>query len=300
MENGSSNVKGQINQTQRMVILVVIGVLALLYAALFVIVFRADQTIQRQVQAIVSAEQKAQQARQEAETANQAKSEFVTFVAHELKVPLTSIQGYAELVDKVAPVQAQQERFLNVIVTNVEYMVGLISDLTDLTRLESGQMKMDCSDVLMAEIARQAEHSLRAAIDGKQQSLVLEISNDLPQVWGDPKRLLQVMLNLLSNASKYTPENGKIWLRLAKVQQQERVFILCEVEDTGLGIAPEEQPKIFEKFFRSGDSEARQSPGTGLGLSLARLLVEMHGGRIWFKSAYRQGTTFSFELPVKV
>jgi signal transduction histidine kinase len=108
------------------------------------------------------------------------------------------------------------------------------------------------------------------------------------------------MLNLLSNASKYTPENGKIWLRLAKVQQQERVFILCEVEDTGLGIAPEEQPKIFEKFFRSGDSEARQSPGTGLGLSLARLLVEMHGGRIWFKSAYRQGTTFSFELPVKV
>jgi signal transduction histidine kinase len=144
---------------------------------------------------------------------------------------------------------------------------------------------------------------VRAQIDEKHQSLVLEIPTDLPPVWGDPNRLIQVLANLVSNATKYTPDGGQITIRAASSaniwDSGGASNVVCiSVIDTGFGIALADQGKIFQKFFRAEDQNIRDSPGTGLGLNITRHLVEMQGGRIWFESEPGKGTTFNFSMPV--
>ena len=241
----------------------------------------------------------------EVRSANQAKSEFISFVAHELKTPMTSIRGYTDLVAQgaVGPVSQPQANFLATIRLNVDRMSALVSDLNDVSRIESGRLKLEFSAVPLAPAVDEVLEALRSQIDAKEQKLTLEIPSDLPPVWVDRGRLIQVLTNLVSNANKYTPPHGA--LRIAAERSSNRwdpagppEVVHFLIQDSGLGISLQEQKSIFQKFFRSEDGTVRDIPGTGLGLHITRNLVEMHGGRIWFESEWQKGSTFHFTVPV--
>jgi signal transduction histidine kinase len=240
----------------------------------------------------------------EVRSANQAKSEFISFVAHELKTPMTSIRGYTDLVAQgaVGPVSQPQSNFLATIRLNVDRMAALVSDLNDVSRIESGRLKLEFTAVALPPALEEVVEALRSQIEGKEQKLTLEIPADLPPAWVDRGRLIQILTNLVSNAHKYTPHGGS--LRIAAESSinhwdpagpPEVVHFL--IQDSGLGISLQEQKSVFQKFFRSEDGTVRDLPGTGLGLHITRNLVEMHGGRIWFESELRKGSTFHFTVP---
>ena len=237
--------------------------------------------------------------------ANQAKSEFVSFVSHELKIPMTSIKGYADLLlsGNFGPINEAQTTFLDTIRSNVNRMNRLVTDLTDVSRLESGQLHLETQPIQLAEVVTEVMSATRAQIEAKRQTLALMLPDSLPDVWADRNRLEQILTNLVSNAYKYTPENGRITIcaeEMNSVNEEAEVqpMIHVSVADTGLGIKEEEQKAIFNQFYRGSHDEALQSPGTGLGLNITKNLVELHDGRIWFESKYREGTTFHFIIPV--
>lgn len=239
------------------------------------------------------------------QTANEAKTEFVSFVSHELKIPMTSIKGYADLLlsGNFGAINEAQTSFLGTIRNNVDRMNRLVTDLTDVSRMESGQLHLETCPIQLAGVVEEVAASTQGQIEEKQQKLELFVPDDLPDVWADRTRLAQILTNLVSNAYKYTPENGRITIcaeEMNSVNDQAEVqpMIHVSVADTGLGIKDEEQKAIFSKFFRGSDDEALRSPGTGLGLNITKNLVELHDGRIWFESKYRQGTTFHFIIPV--
>ena len=241
----------------------------------------------------------------EVQRANDAKSDFVSFVAHELKNPMTSIKGYTELLaaGSVGQINDMQTNFLHTIRSNVERMSVLVSDLNDNAKIEAGRLRLDYRAVSVADIVDDVLRSTKRQIEDKKQSVDLLLSEDLPNVWADPVRVGQVLTNLASNAHKYTPEGGKIILGAELSPNQwdpegAKEVVHIWVKDDGIGISIEDQAKIFQKFFRSDDSKAREAPGTGLGLNITKSLVEMQGGRIWFESEYRTGTTFHFTVPV--
>ena len=241
----------------------------------------------------------------EVRNADQAKSEFISFVAHELKTPMTSIRGYTDLLAQgaVGPVTQPQANFLSTIRLNADRMAALVSDLNDISRIETGRLKLEFAAVALAPALEEVIDGLRSQIESKEQKLTLEIPSDLPPVWVDRGRLIQILTNLVSNAQKYTLSGGAFRISAERSPNRwdpsgppEVVHIL--VEDTGLGISPQEQKSIFQKFFRSEDRIVRDLPGTGLGLNITRNLVEMHGGKIWFESELHKGSTFHFTIPV--
>ena len=178
-------------------------------------------------------------------------------------------------------------------------MDRLVGDLLDVSRIEAGRLRLDMKPVDLREVIDTVLQSVETQIAAKKLALQLEVPEKLPPVLGDHGRLIQVITNLVSNAYKYTPEGGQIHIKadgLAAALPSGRLTI--SVRDTGLGIAPEDQQKIFTKFFRAEDPQVRDVPGTGLGLSITKSLVEMHGGEIWFESEVGKGTTFAFTLPI--
>ncbi len=237
--------------------------------------------------------------------ANIAKSDFVSFVSHELKTPMTSIKGYADLLatGAVGAVNEGQANFLSTIRSNVNRMATLVSDLADISRIEAGQMRLEFSAVSIPEIVEEVTRTTSGQIEEKGLTLQTHLPDGLPLVWADRTRLIQILTNLVSNAYKYTPKGGQITLHAIQSEntwdpEGAPEVLHFWVQDTGIGISPQDQEKIFQKFFRSEDEKAREAPGTGLGLNITRSLIEMQGGSIWFESQYRKGTTFHFTIPV--
>lgn len=241
----------------------------------------------------------------EVQRANLAKSDFVSFVAHELKNPMTSIKGYTELLASgaVGQINEMQTNFLNTIRSNVERMATLVSDLNDNSKIEAGRLRIEYKATDVSELIEEVVRSTKRQIEDKNQVLAIQVQPGLAPVWADRTRVVQVLTNLISNATKYTPEAGQIEIGAEMVHNQwdpagaARVVHIW-IRDSGIGISAEDQPKIFQKFFRSDDARAREVPGTGLGLNITKSLVEMQGGRIWFESEYRRGTAFHFTIPV--
>jgi len=237
--------------------------------------------------------------------ANEAKSEFVSLVSHELKVPMTAIKGFAKLLaaGRAGEINERQREFLSVIEDNVERMQTLVNDLLDHSQLEAGRMKLELRAVSLAEVVSDVVRVMQREMESRGQQLTVDISADLPPVWADKSRLTQVLTNLMSNAYKYTPYDGAIQVRAELWREEgemgeERPMVLCAVSDTGIGIAPEDQSRVFTSFFRSQHRLSKDVEGTGLGLSIARRIVELQGGRIWVESAVGEGSTFYFTVPV--
>ena len=228
--------------------------------------------------------------------ANQAKTRFVSVVTHELRIPMTSIKGYTDLLrgGMVGPINEMQTNFLEVIRNNVERMSVLVSDLSDISHIETGRMKLSLSVGKLGENVKQVVQTVQPKIEEKQQTLVVDLPEDLPPINVDPNRLAQVLTNLVSNASKYTDPEGKIDVRA----RLEGDFIRVEVSDSGIGISAEDQKRLFTQFFRSDDPMVREQQGWGLGLNVTQRLVELMGGQIGAQSEYRKGSLFWFTVPV--
>jgi signal transduction histidine kinase len=227
--------------------------------------------------------------------ANTAKTEFISTVTHELRIPMTSIKGYTEMIALMGQVSEQQKSFLTIIRNNVERMSVLVSDLSDIARIESGRLKLEVVEgVRLAQVVNDLLPSMRAEIDQRQHSVQLDIPADLPTVYADPQRLTQILTNLISNAYKYTPDGGTITVR----SRQDGDVVQCDVADTGVGMTSEDLGKLFTKFWRADDAHVREQPGTGLGLTIAKNLIELQGGQLAVASQKGLGTTFSFTLPM--
>ena len=220
------------------------------------------------------------------------KSEFVSTVSHDLRSPLTSIKGFADLMPVAGTLNEQQLDFLAKIQRGVETITELISDLLDLGRIEAGvNLEMDLCDV-GAIVEKVAQGQLSHATL-KKQSLYWEIAPDLPPVLGNPLRLGQAVSNLVNNAVKYTPEGGQISISVAPADGQ----VVVAIKDSGIGIPPAKLPYVFDKFYRVQTQETENIVGSGLGLSIVKSIVEKHGGRIWARSQVGMGSVFTFVLP---
>ncbi len=223
------------------------------------------------------------------------KSEFVSLVSHELRTPLTSIKGYVDLLleGEVGEIPQDQQEFLGIIKSNADRLVTLINDLLDISRIESGRVELKLTTLEMPRVIQGVASLLRPQIEGKGQNLTLDLPDGLPSVSGDADRVTQIVTNLVSNAHKYTPAGGSITV----FARAEDAWVRIAVQDSGIGLSPEEQSQLFTKFFRAKNRTTQEVGGTGLGLPIVKSLVEMHGGEITVESVPGHGSTFSFTLP---
>jgi len=229
------------------------------------------------------------------------KSQFLANMSHELRTPLNSIIGFSRVMLKGidGALNDLQTQDLNTIYNSGQHLLGLINDILDLSKIEAGKMEIQPEYIAIEEIVDGVMATGKGLIKDKPIQIFKEIEPGLPQVWGDPVRVRQVLLNLVSNASKFTNE-GNITIRVTRQPEDpatgepERAQI--DVQDTGIGIAPQDMNKLFEAFRQVDGSTTRQAGGTGLGLAISRQFVEMHGGRMWIESEVGVGTTFSFTV----
>jgi signal transduction histidine kinase/CheY-like chemotaxis protein len=223
---------------------------------------------------------------------DQMKTEFVSTVSHDLRSPLTSIMGYAQMLQAMGSLDEKQEMFVQRIVRGVHQITELISDLLDIGKIEAG-LDMEMRPCDMTSIAQDAVEQLRGMAAEKSQELIYHQPAEALQVVGNDLRLRQVVSNLVGNAIKYTPEEGKIDISV----RLEDSTVLISVEDSGIGIPPTDLPYIFDKFYRVESDQTADIQGTGLGLSICKSVVEKHGGRIWAESMVGHGSIFHVGLP---
>jgi len=242
---------------------------------------------------------------QQVQATNRAKNLFVSTIAHELGNPLTSIKGYSETLGggMAGDLSDLQRTMLGTIQRNASRMEQLVNDLRDMDALESGRLSLKMDAVNFNAVILDAIRSQQAAFDDKQQKLILNVPENLPEVWGDKNRLFQILLNLLTNANKYTPEEGSVTLTARvsdNVWQPEGAprVLYCSVQDTGIGMNEEDLSNLFQQYWRSENPKAREQKGTGLGMAITRALVESHHGRIVVTSELERGTTFGFTVPL--
>lgn len=227
--------------------------------------------------------------------AHQSKSEFISIVTHELRLPMTSIKGYTDLVlsGMVGELNEQQKQFMEVIKRNLGRMSVLISDLSDINRMESGRMAFEFAPFDIRDVVEDVVESLQERIDTREQTLTVTVKPEVTAVYADSRRVNQVLTNLLSNANKYTLDGGGLQIQVLQENGRAQVSVI----DSGIGISEENQANLFTQFFRAEDEAVREQAGWGLGLSIVKKMVEAQGGEIWFKSALGEGSTFAFTVP---
>ncbi len=225
------------------------------------------------------------------------KNEFISSVSHELRTPLTSIKGYVDLIlmGSAGNLTDAQKNFLEVVRSNANRLVELINDILDISRMETGRLQLELTEVALDELLKGVATSMQAQFEQKEMQLHLEIADELPSIRADERRVLQIVNNLVSNAWKYTPAGGEVWLRAF---DRGDGFVQIEVQDTGVGIKEEDLPKLFGRFVRLDNPMRDEVGGTGLGLAITKSLVELHHGRIWVESEYGKGSTFFVALPI--
>jgi signal transduction histidine kinase len=231
----------------------------------------------------------------ELQAASRHKSEFLANMSHELRTPLNAIIGFSEvLLERMfGDLNDKQQEYLEDVLSSGRHLLSLINDILDLSKIEAGRMELELGpfDLPLALDNALTLVKERAARHGI--GVTLEVGAGVGSLVGDERKIKQVVLNLLSNAVKFTPEGGRVVVRAERAEGTVEI----SVADTGIGIAAEDQEAIFEEVRQVGTDYARKREGTGLGLALARRFVELHGGRIWVKSAEGQGSTFTFTLP---
>ncbi|MDD3042499.1 MAG: response regulator [Methanosarcinaceae archaeon] len=239
-------------------------------------------------------EEKLIQAKIAAESANLAKSEFLANMSHELRTPLNSVIGFADLLveGNFGPLNTKQQRFVGNISVSGKHLLGLINNILDLSKVEAGDMKLEVESFAVSEVFAETR-SMVIPLAFKKNILIETTVDQKLCVRADKKRFKQILYNLVSNAIKFTPEGGSVTVLAVRTGEMVRV----RVSDTGIGISEEEQEYIFQPFRQVDSRDNRQYEGTGLGLTLAKKFVEMHGGRIRVESNSGKGSTFTFEIP---
>jgi signal transduction histidine kinase len=230
------------------------------------------------------------------EVASQHKSEFLANMSHELRTPLNAIIGFSEVLTErmFGELNDKQDEYLKDIHASGLHLLSLINDILDLSKIEAGRMELELSDFHLPTALDSALTLVRERADRRSIALHLSVDERLGQIRADERKVRQVVLNLLSNAIKFTPEGGRIEVGVAPKDGMVEV----SVSDTGVGIAPEDQEAVFEEFRQVGTAD-KKVEGTGLGLTLCRKFVELHGGRIWVTSQVGRGATFTFTVPVR-
>lgn len=221
------------------------------------------------------------------------KSGLISTVSHDLRTPLTTIQGYIDLLPHAGPLTEQQQEFIARVQRSMSAITRLVSDLLEIGHIETG-FDFEMVMIDLQPIITEAVSEFLSAVKAKEQSLQVRLPENLSQIRGNPRRLCQVVSNLVDNAVKYTPPHGHI---VVEVTQGEH-YTTISVTDDGLGIPVDDQPFVFDKFFRVDLPETLDIPGTGLGLSIVKSVVEKHGGRVWLESTPGEGSTFILLLPM--
>lgn len=232
--------------------------------------------------------------------AERAKSRFLATVSHELRTPMTSVKGYLDLLIKgmAGEINATQKRFLSTIKINADRMVNVINNMIYISELESAPLQLNVKPTDVAEQIKEAVAAIQEQLEVRDLALSLEVPEDLPPVQADPIRLRQVLDNLLSNACKFTYPGGQIKVEVRRYEDDGVEALRVAVADTGVGIAPAEQEKVFEPFYRAESPLEVEASGVGVGLTIARSLVQAHGGRMWLESEPGRGSVFYFTLPL--
>ena len=237
------------------------------------------------------------------------KTDFISTVSHELRTPLTSVLGFAKLIQKkldesIFPLIQTDDKKVNrnirQVTENIEIIVSegmrltkLINEVLDVAKIEAGKMQWNMNTLMITEVIDRAFSATSALFEQKGLTPIRETESDLPNIYGDKDRLIQVVINLISNAVKFT-EQGNVTCRVKQTDKS----IVVSVIDQGVGISEPDQPKVFERFKQVGDTLTDKPQGTGLGLPISKEIVEHHGGRIWVESELGKGSTFSFSLPI--
>ena len=229
--------------------------------------------------------------------ANQVRSNFVSMVSHELRTPLNSVHGFIDLLlqGHMGKLTEEQHMYLSYAQEGVQQLVSIVEDILFMTRSDLGQFEIKQQEVHLQSLTRQVLRSLQHQAAKAEVVLSLDIPAEAPPLSVDPQRIKQVLSNLVTNAIKFTPPGGTVTVKIEPHNEQ---FAMISVVDTGYGILPEDRPHIFERFYQSNHSQQSKMGGYGLGLPIAKLIIEQHGGALNFETAVDQGTTFSFTVPL--
>ena len=273
--------------------------LALANAAGMLVCYQMDLYVRREYVAIrlrERAELEARRARDQAEAATQAKSEFLANMSHELRTPLNAIIGFSEVLHErmFGDLNEKQAEYAHDIHDSGRHLLSLINDILDLSKIEAGRMELDVTTFDLPSAIDNAVTLVRERASRHGVALECDIDPGLGEFGGDERKFKQIMLNLLSNAVKFTPDGGRITVSA----RTKSPLVEVAVGDTGIGIAREDLPRVFEEFRQVGNASARKAEGTGLGLALTKRLVEVHGGSIHVESVLGKGSTFTFTLPL--
>jgi len=228
--------------------------------------------------------------------AAQMKNEFVSTVSHELRTPLTSIKGYIDLIidGEAGEINEIQREFLGIVKENSDRLVELINDMLDISRIESGRIVLKVQPLDLAERIEGAVNTFRAVLDQQGRTINVHVPADLPKAAGDPDRVGQVLINFIGNAIKYSPEGGDVDVAAFV----DGTLVRVDIRDHGIGIAPEDQTRLFQQFYRVDSTLTREIGGTGLGLSICKSIIELLGGQVGVESIAGEGSTFYFTLPL--
>ena len=229
------------------------------------------------------------------EAANRHKSEFLANMSHELRTPLNAIIGFSEVLQErlFGELNEKQAEYTEDILTSGQHLLSLINEILDLSKVEAGRMELELASFDLPLAIENARTFVRERAVKHGITLDINVDDRLGEYVGDERKIKQILLNLLSNAVKFTPEGGRISIIANKTENGAEI----SVSDTGIGIPPAEQPTIFEEFRQVGGDYAHKKEGTGLGLTLAKKFVELHGGKIWLESEVGKGSRFNFTLP---
>ncbi|HEX5607701.1 MAG TPA: GAF domain-containing sensor histidine kinase, partial [Candidatus Binatia bacterium] len=232
------------------------------------------------------------------EAANRHKSEFLANMSHELRTPLNAIIGFSEVLQErlFGELNEKQAEYTSDILTSGQHLLSLINEILDLSKVEAGRIELELAPFDLPLAIENARTFVRERAVKHGIALDVDLDERLGEYVGDERKIKQILLNLLSNAVKFTPEGGRISITANKTD----TAVEISVSDTGIGIASEDQPKIFEEFRQVGGDYAHKKEGTGLGLTLAKKFVELHGGKIWVQSEVGKGSRFTFTLPERL
>ena len=255
---------------------------------------RAEQELEDKNKQLMAQQQELMEKTKEVEAASQAKSDFLAHMSHELRTPLNVIIGFSELMADGVPgeINSEQKQCLDDILSSSKHLLGLINDVLDLSKVESGKVKLRLAEVTLPDILEELKRTMTPILAPRKQSLDIEVEKGLPLVYADKAKLKQVLLNLLGNATKFTPDEGELKIETVKKGGWCHVSVI----DNGVGINKEDQKKIFEPFRQLDNPLTGEKGGAGLGLAVAKQIIEKHGGKIWVESEYGKGSRFTFTL----